>query len=116
MKRNPKTVRHAQERRKDQTSAEEKLWLLLRNRRLIRRKFRREHRVGIYSVDFACPAVKLVVEVDGPSHEDSEQRDFDEQRTEYLQKSGWRVMRVSNHDIYQALGEVEARIIAALGD
>lgn len=116
MKRNPDTVRRARENRKEPTNAEAKLWSLLRDRRLIKRKFRREHTIGVYTVDFACPAIKLVIEVDGPSHDDVEQKAFDESRTEYLQLEGWRVMRVRNEDVYLAFGEIEAQIILAIGD
>lgn len=114
--RNPNSVRRAKEGRQNQTSAEEKLWSTLRDRRFIKRKFRRQHTIGIYVVDFACPAVHLVVEVDGPSHDDEEQKHFDEQRTEYLQREGWRVMRVKNQDVFEALWHVQERIIAEIGD
>ena len=115
MKRNANTVRRARENRGKQTSCEEKLWRLLRGRRFLDRKFRREHTIGKYSVDFACPAVKLVIEIDGPSHDDPEQKKFDVARTEYLQQSGWRVVRFTNAEIYESIDAVEARIAAALG-
>ncbi|MES1202268.1 MAG: endonuclease domain-containing protein [Pseudomonadota bacterium] len=115
MKRNPDTVSRARTNRRELTSAEDKLWSLLRGRRLAGRKFRRQHVIGIYAFDFACPAIKLVIEVDGPSHDDTEQKAFDDQRTEYLQSSGWRVLRIKNDDIYQAFGEVEAQIYSAVG-
>lgn len=116
MKRDRDSVRRAREGRKDQTSAETKLWSLLRNRRLIRRKFRRQHPIGPWVADFACPAIHLAIEVDGPSHDAPDQQAWDEMKTEYLRTSGWRVMRIKNADIYQAFGEVEARIIAEIGD
>lgn len=116
MKHDPDSVRRARESRKNQTSAEEKLWSLLRNRRVIKRKFRRQHPIGPWVADFACPAIKLVIEVDGPSHDAPDQQAWDEMKTEYLRTSGWRVIRVKNADVYQALGEVEALIIAKIGD
>jgi very-short-patch-repair endonuclease len=115
MRHDPDSVRRARESRKDQTSAEEKLWSLLRGRRLIRRKFRRQHPIGIYVVDFACPTARLVVEVDGPSHDRADQRAFDQQRTEYLEREGWRVMRFKNEDVYRALWHVEQQIVSAIG-
>jgi very-short-patch-repair endonuclease len=115
MKHDPESVRRARESRKDQTSAEEKLWSLLRNRRLIKRKFRRQYPIGAWVADFACPAIKLALEVDGPSHDTPDQQAWDEMKTEYLRTSGWRVIRITNADLYQALGEVEARIIAEIG-
>ena len=114
--RDPDSVRRAREGRKDQTSAETKLWSLLRDRRLIKRKFRRQHTIGPWVADFACPAIRLVIEVDGPSHDTLDQQAWDEMKTEYLHKSGWRVMRVKNADIYLAFGEIEAQIVSAIGD
>jgi very-short-patch-repair endonuclease len=112
MKHDPDSVRRARESRKDQTSAEAKLWSLLRNRRLIKRKFRRQYSIGPWVADFACPAIKLVIEVDGPSHDTEDQQAWDEMKTEYLRTSGWRVIRIKNADVHQAFGEIEARIIA----
>jgi very-short-patch-repair endonuclease len=116
MKRNPNSIKRARAMRGKPSRAEEKLWSLLRDRRLIRRKFRRQHPVGPWVVDFACPAIHLAIEVDGPSHETPDQRAWDEMKEEYLVTSGWRVMRIRNEDVYQAFGEVEALIIAATGD
>ncbi|MBL8544119.1 MAG: endonuclease domain-containing protein [Hyphomonadaceae bacterium] len=116
MKHDPDSVRRAREGRKNQTGAEEKLWSLLRNRKVIARKFRRQHPIGPWVADFACPAIKLVIEVDGPSHDTLDQQAWDEMKTECLRTSGWRVIRITNADVYQALGEVEARIIAEIGD
>ncbi len=116
MRRDPDSVRRAREGRKDQTSAEAKLWSLLRDRRLIKRKFRRQHPIGPWVADCACPAIRLAIEVDGPSHDDVDQKTWDEMKTEYLRTSGWRVIRIKNADISQAFGEVEARIIAEVGD
>ena len=82
---------------------------MLRDRRL-RYKFRRQHPIGAYVVDFACPAVHLVLEVDGPSHEQTEQRAFDEAREIYLNKRGWRVLRIKNVDVLQSARDVEDAI------
>jgi very-short-patch-repair endonuclease len=106
----------AREMRKNPSAAEEKLWSLLRDRRLIKRKFRRQYPIGPWVADFACPAIHLAIEVDGPSHDDPDQQAWDEMKTEYLRVNGWRLMHVRNADIYQAFGEVEAEIIAAIGD
>jgi very-short-patch-repair endonuclease len=93
MKRNPSTVRRARENRANMPKAEAIMWTLLRDRRLIKRKFRRQHTIGRYAVDFACPAVKLVIELDGPLHDAPDQIAFDAQRTEYLERNGGRVIR-----------------------
>lgn len=85
MKRNPNTVSRARDNRANMPKAEAIMWTLLRDRRFISRKFRRQHTIGIYAVDFACPAVKLVIELDRPLHDEPEQIEFDQRRTEYLQ-------------------------------
>jgi very-short-patch-repair endonuclease len=92
------------------------MWTLLRDRRLIKRKFRRQHTIGLYAVDFACPAVKLVLELDGPLHDGPEQMAFDSKRTEYLELNGWRVMRIKNDEVLADPGAVQRKIIEAVGD
>jgi very-short-patch-repair endonuclease len=116
MKRNADSVRRAREMRTDASTAEHRLWTLLRDRRLIKRKFRRQHPIGTFVADFACQAIKLVIEVDGASHDNPDQAAWDEMKTEYLRAEGWRVVRVRNDDVHLAFGEVEAQIIAAIGD
>ncbi|HYD71492.1 MAG TPA: endonuclease domain-containing protein [Candidatus Binatia bacterium] len=116
MKRNPNTVRRGRENRANMPKAEKAMWALLRDRRLIKRKFRRQHTIGVYAVDFACPAVKLVIEFDGPLHDEPEQIEFDAQRTEYLKLNGWRVLRFKNDDVFSDSGAVLRKIVEAVGD
>lgn len=116
MTRDPDSVRRAREMRKNPSRAEEKLWSLLRDRRLIKRKFRRQYPAGEWVVDFACPALRLAIEVDGPSHDEPDQRAWDVMKEQYLRSNGWRIMRIKNADIYAAFGEIEAQIIAEIGD
>jgi very-short-patch-repair endonuclease len=116
MKRNPDTVRRARENRADMPKAEAAMWALLRDRRFIKRKFRRQHTIGVYAVDFACPAVKLVIELDGPLHAEPEQIAFDARRTEYLQLNGWRVLRFRNEEVFVDSGAVLRRIVEAVGN
>jgi very-short-patch-repair endonuclease len=84
------------------------LWRILRNRLAGGFKFRRQHPVGSYIVDFACVACKLAVEVDGESH--LSRRRYDEQRTRFLEASGWRVLRFWNTEIYDDLEPVQEAI------
>jgi very-short-patch-repair endonuclease len=102
-------VERARSNRRNPTSAETRMWSLLRDRRLAY-KFRRQHPIGRYVVDFACPAIHLIIEVDGPSHAHAEQRAFDEARSDCLRLSGWKILRVPNEHVYLSLGEVEAAI------
>jgi len=83
--------------RVDSTGAEAKLWSHLRNRGLGDAKFRRQHPIGNYIVDFCCAAGLLVVELDGVHHLEPEQAYRDEGRTAYLEEQGLRVLRFSNH-------------------
>lgn len=99
--RNSQTIERAKTLRKEPTSAEEKLWRMLRSRRYREAKFRRQHAIGPYVVDFACVSVRLVIEVDGPSHDDPEQSAFDARRTAFLERAGWRVARVPNAPVYE---------------
>ncbi|MGE0531501.1 MAG: endonuclease domain-containing protein [Hyphomonadaceae bacterium] len=98
--RNEQSIKRARAMRKDPTSPEERLWSMLRNRRYRDAKFRRQHAIGKYVVDFACVEIKLVIEVDGPSHSDPEQAAFDAERTNDLERWGWRVARVPNAIVY----------------
>ena len=89
--------------RASQTSAEAKLWQALRNRRLARWKFRRQHSIDRYVVDFVTLDGKLIVEVDGVTHAEPSELAKDAARTEVLEACGFLVVRVSNTDVYDNL-------------
>ena len=95
-----------------QTSAEEMLWHQLRGRRLAGAKFRRQVPLGQYTVDFACIAGRLIVEIDGRQH--AVQREYDEDRTGAIEAMGFVVLRFSNEEIRDRLDDVLRRIAAAL--
>jgi very-short-patch-repair endonuclease len=88
------------------TRAEALLWSYIRRRTLGGAKFRRQHPIGPYIADFACVAVKLVVEVDGATHWTPEERAHDARRTQFLEGEGWRVVRVTNTDVFENLDGV----------
>src|SRR5215207_5775667 len=98
MAREGKRIDLAREQRKSDIPAEKRLWAALRNRRLAGFKFRRQHPIGRFTVDFACPECNLVVEIDGESH--LENRNQDEQRTKEIEQAGWHVIRFWNTDVY----------------
>ena len=89
----------ARELRKKQTSAEEMLWALVRNRQLLGFKFRRQHQFGDYVADFYCHDAQLVIECDGPVHEGNEQWHHDQNRDAHMIGQGLRVLRFSNGQI-----------------
>ena len=94
--------------RRKPAPAEAVLWKCLRNRALAGFKFRRQHLIGRYVVDFACPECKVAVEVDGESHLSS--RREDEERSRLLELEGWSVQRFWNTEVYEALDSVREAI------
>ena len=88
--------RFAREQRAEAVQAEALIWREVRNRRCEGAKFQRQVPLGSYIVDFVCFGVRLVVEVDGPSHEDPAQRDADKERDSWLREQGFRVLRLPN--------------------
>lgn len=89
--------------RESQTSAEAKLWQALRNRQLARWKFRRQHPIDRFVVDFVTLDGKLIIEVDGVTHSSPSEIERDEARTKVLESCGFLVLRVSNTDVYDNL-------------
>ena len=92
--------------RSNMTGPETRLWSRLRARQLQGLKFRRQHGIGPYIVDFYCPEQSLVIEVDGDSHADADQVVKDRQREQYLQSLGLRIIRYINDDIVKNLDGV----------
>ncbi len=100
--------------RVSQTSAEAKLWQALRNRKLARWKFRRQHPIDRYIVDFVTLDGKLVVEVDGVTHSEPLEIQRDKARSEVLEACGFFIVRVSNTDVYENLEGVLELIESSL--
>ena len=98
--------------RRNQTPAESRLWFQLRRQRIAGRAFRRQHRLDRYIVDFVCLAARLVIEVDGPSHDITVAQD--ETRTRRLEAQGFRVLRFPNAQILTDLDSVVRTIEAVL--
>jgi very-short-patch-repair endonuclease len=92
--------------RSNLTGPETRLWSRLRARQLQGLKFRRQHGIGPYIVDFYCPEQSLVIEVDGDSHADADQIVKDQLRDRYFQSLGLRVIRYINDDILKNLDGV----------
>jgi very-short-patch-repair endonuclease len=112
-KTNAQTVHLAREQRRKPTPAEEKLWDVLRARRLAGLKFRRQHPLGPYILDYFCVEHQLEVEVDGGIHNEPEQIEHDERRAEYLNKHGIQILRFTNTEIEKHLDQVLQKIIDA---
>ena len=103
----------AEEMRKNPTEAESAMWEMLRGKNLDA-KFRRQHIIGDYIVDFVCLDKQLVVELDGGYHNDSEQKELDRQRTKFLQSKGFSVLRFTNEEVLGNTGETLSIISNAL--
>jgi very-short-patch-repair endonuclease len=101
--------------RASQTSAEAQLLQALRNRRLSRWKFRRQHPIDRYVVDFVSLDGKLIVEVDGVTHSTTSEVKRDKARSDVLEACGFLVVRISNTDVYENLTGVLEVIESALG-
>jgi very-short-patch-repair endonuclease len=96
------------------TDAERKLWHHLRDRQLGGWKFRRQHPVGPYIVDFICLEKKAVIEVDGGQHAENEEAD--RQRSAYLEKMGYHILRFWNNEVLQETEAVLKTIFERLAD
>lgn len=107
-------VQNARALRQSATSAEQLLWRHLCNRQLAGAKFRRQHPLGPYILDFVCLEHGLVIEVDGGQHAQAAQQAHDQQRTAWLQQQGLRVLRFWNHEVVQQTNEVLAQLLQAL--
>ena len=103
----------AESMRKNPTEAESALWEMLRGKNLDA-KFRRQHIIGDYIVDFVCLDKQLVVELDGGYHNDPEQKELDRQRTNFLQSKGFSVLRFTNEEVLGNTNETLTVISNAL--
>jgi leucyl-tRNA synthetase/very-short-patch-repair endonuclease len=105
----------AKQMRKGHTEAEGKMWELLRSNNL-GVKFRRQHPIESYIVDFICLQEKLVIEVDGGYHETDEQKSYDEIRARTLNEIGFTVIRFANDEVINKTEEVKEKIKAKLAE
>jgi very-short-patch-repair endonuclease len=107
------TQERAKQLRHALAPAEQLVWSILKDRRLGGLKFRRQFPIGPYVADFYCHEAKLVVELDGDSHDDSVKADTD--RTLYLESHRLTVFRVPNADVFSDLESVAFGILRAAG-
>jgi adenine-specific DNA-methyltransferase len=110
----PEFLEFARQLRREQTDAERLLWSLLRDRRFMGCKFRRQHPIEPYVVDFYCHAARLAIELDGGEHNEPAARARDEERTRFLEARGIRVLRFWNNEVFNNLEGVLQTIYEAL--
>lgn len=102
--------------RKSQTDAESLLWSRLRARQLTGIKFRRQHPIGPYVLDFHCAEAHLAVEVDGSQHLELIAINQDQARTKFLENKSIKVIRFWNHEVLENLDAVLESIIFTLDE
>ena len=95
----PAILARARELRREMTPQERKLWQRLRRKQLFGIKFRRQHPIHRFILDFFCYEHKLAVEIDGDSHYQPDQQEYDQARTDWLTQHGIRVIRFTNRDV-----------------
>jgi very-short-patch-repair endonuclease len=100
--------------RRNQTEPEQRLWARLRSKQF-GVKFRRQHGVGRYIVDFYCAELGLIIELDGDSHYQEGAPAYDAVRDEFMRRLGLRVLRFTNQDVMQQLDAVLEKIAHAVG-
>ena len=106
----PIILEHAREMRHPQTAAEATVWRHLRNRNL-EFKFRRQHPIDRFIIDFYCPEIKLCIEIDGESHLEKHQQEYDAARTQHLESLGCTVVRFTNEEVQFRIVEVVQKIV-----
>jgi very-short-patch-repair endonuclease len=102
----------AQQMRREPTPAEHKLWQRLRRNQIHGVRFRRQHSIERFIVDFYCARARLIVEVDGPVHQYTQQEDAIRQA--FLEQQGFQVLRFTNLDVFNNLDAVVEQIAAAV--
>ena len=107
---NPKLLTRARKLRTEQTDAEQLLWYLLRNRQFCGLKFRRQHPVEPYVLDFYCDKNQAGIELDGGQHNEPAKKRRDEERTTFFESKGIRVIRFWNHEVLQETEAVVERL------
>ena len=108
-----KLYQYGRELRQESTEAEKLLWAELRNRKLNGLKFRRQHPLDKFIVDFYCNEKKLVVELDGGVHNEKVNKEYDEARTAMLAGLSVIVLRFKNEDVINNLKGVLGKISEA---
>ena len=97
--RSPQMLQASRRLRAEATAAEEILWQALRGDRLDGFRFRRQHAIGRFVLDFYCPARKIAIEIDGGVHDEPDQAARDEARTQALEAQGIAVFRLRNEQV-----------------
>jgi very-short-patch-repair endonuclease len=109
----PPILLRSRELRQPLTPAEAVLWRHLRNRKLAY-KFRRQHQIDRFIIDFYCAEARVCIEIDGSQHFEPEQEEYDMVRTTFLEELGYEVIRFTNHDVRSDLNAVVDEIVRVI--
>jgi very-short-patch-repair endonuclease len=110
------TMRAASILRRNMTLAEVLLWKRLKMKGINNAKFRRQHPINIFIVDFYCHEIKLVIEIDGEIHDNKEVNEYDQGRTAELEKYGIKVIRFSNNQVICNIDWVTSEILKVISE
>jgi very-short-patch-repair endonuclease len=113
---NKKLKHPSRQLRENMTDAERCLWAKIRRKQLKGYQFCRQKPIGDYIVDFFCPKIRLVIEVDGGQHFSDEMREYDRIRDDYLHSLGLRVLRFTNTDVLTRIEAVVESINGNMGE
>ncbi|MGQ0602385.1 MAG: endonuclease domain-containing protein [Anaerolineales bacterium] len=108
----PPILQRAREMRHPLTPAEAKVWAGVRNQQL-GFKIRRQHPIAHFIADFNCAKARLVIEIDGDTHAEPDQAEYDAARTQWLEERGYRVIRFHNNDVHVNIDGVLAALKTA---
>lgn len=100
--------------RNNMTDAEKIMWNELKNRQIFKAKFRRQHPISIFIVDFYCHEFKLAIEIDGEIHLGKEIIEYVDGRTHDIEKLGIRILRFTNDQVFNSFDEVLQEILNAV--
>ena len=100
--------------RKEMTDAEKKLWKYLRGKKLEGYKFRRQHPVKQFILDFYCSQCKLAIEIDGGIHQNPEIKEHDKNRTAEIENMGIHLIRFTNQEVFEQINDVLQTILREL--
>ena len=110
----PNTFDKARLLRNNMTEAEKIVWDKLKNRKVFKARFRRQHPVGSFIVDFYCHEYKLAIEIDGEIHLKTEVNEYDDGRSHDIEKFGIKILRFTNHEVFTDLNKIIVKILKTI--
>jgi len=110
----PNTFDKARLLRNNMTEAEKIVWDKLKNRKVFKARFRRQHPVGSFIVDFYCHEYKLAIEIDGEIHLKTEVNEYDDGRTHDIEKFGIKILRFTNNEVFTNLNKIIVEILKTI--